>query len=221
MIDSNEISPFAAGFRMPAEWEPHEATWIAWPHNDDDWPGKLAAVRWAYGEIVRHLAAGEVVRILVNDAAHQQHATELLRRVGVDLSRVEFDPVPTNRGWSRDFGPLFVRNDATGEIAIARFRFNGWAKYDDWQLDDAVPDHLAGLLGVPSFPVTCGDRDVVLEGGAIDVNGTGTLLTTEECLLDPAVQVRNPGMGREEIEETLKQSVGATNVIWLGQGYCR
>lgn len=203
---------------MPAEWEPHQATWIAWPHNEEDWPGKLAAVTWAYGEIVRRLVPGEIVRILVNDAAHQSTATEVLQRVGVDLSRIEFFVVPTNRAWARDFGPIFVRTGESGDTAIARFRFNAWAKYDDWQLDDSVPDELSRRLGLPMSPVRHGDRNIVLEGGAIDVNGAGTLLTTEECLLDQTVQVRNPGVGRDELETVLARSLGATNVIWLGQG---
>jgi len=205
-------------FRMPAEWEPHEATWVGWPHNESDWPGKLAAVTWAYGEIVRQLVSGEIVRILVNDSAHEAEARDVLRRVGVDSSRIEYFQIPTNRGWARDFGPIFVRSDETGELAIARFRFNAWAKYNDWQLDDAVPESLAERLGLPAVPIQHGDRPIVLEGGAIDVNGAGTLLTTEECLLDPNVQVRNPGLGREELEAVFKQSLGASNVIWLGKG---
>ena len=228
--------------RLPAEWEPHEATWIAWPHNEEDWPGKLAAVEWAYCEIVRRLIAGEIVRILVNDAGGEQRARELLMRVGVDLSRVEFYEVPTNRSWTRDYGPIFVRadqvrragdvsplmggvagdppgsGDSRPPLAVARFRFNGWARYDDWQLDDAVPDLLAAQLGVPAFPVVHEGMPVVLEGGAIDVNGTGTLLTTEECLLDQHVQVRNPGMMRGDYASVFRESLGVTNVVWLGQG---
>lgn len=205
-------------YRMPAEWEPHEATWIGWPHNESDWPGKLSAVTWAYGEIVRQLAPGEIVRILVNDADHEKQAREVVRRVGVDLDRIEYFQIPTNRGWARDFGPIFVRSDNSQELAIARFRFNAWAKYDDWQLDDALPDLLAEKLALTAHPIRHGDRPVVLEGGAIDVNGAGTLLTTEECLLDPDVQVRNPGLGREEMEAVFAESLGITNVIWLGQG---
>ncbi|MBX3439012.1 MAG: agmatine deiminase family protein [Planctomycetaceae bacterium] len=214
---------------MPAEWEPHAATWIGWPHNASDWPDKLPAVQWAYGEIVRHLAPGETVRILVNSTEHEQDVCDRLTRVGVDLTCVEFFVIPTNRGWTRDFGPIFVRRDTTPgreqktiadpqHLAIARFGFNAWAKYPDWQLDARVAEQLAERLGAPLFPIRHEGRDVVLEGGAIDVNGVGTLLTTEECLLDQQVQVRNPGLTREEMETVLCKSLGVRNVIWLSRG---
>jgi agmatine deiminase len=172
-----------------------------------------------YGEIVRALAPGETVRILVNSAAHEDQARRVLRRVGVDLTRVEFFRFATDRGWTRDFGPLFLRRTKPRpEIAIARFRFNAWAKYPDWKKDDRIPERVAARLKCRVFRARAGARDVVLEGGSIDVNGRGTLLTTEECLLDPAVQVRNPGLGRAEIEAVLRDQLGATNVLWLGAG---
>jgi agmatine deiminase len=172
-----------------------------------------------YGEIVRVLAPGEIVRILVNSAAHEDQARRVLRRVGVDLAHVEFFRFPTDRGWTRDFGPLFLRRTKPRpEIAIARFRFNAWAKYPDWKKDDRIPERVAARLKCRLFRARAGARDVVLEGGSIDVNGRGTLLTTEECLLDPAVQVRNPGLGRAEIEAVLRDQLGATNVLWLGAG---
>ena len=212
-------SPAALGFRMPAEWEPHHATWIGWPHNASDWPGKFAPIPWVYGEIVRKLVPGEVVRILVNSAAHERQARRVLERVGVDQARVEFFRFPTNRGWTRDFGPLFVRRDRPRpELAIARFRFNAWAKYPDWKRDDQVPERVAKRLGLRLLRARAGDRDVVLEGGSIDVNGRGTLLTTEQCLLDPAVQVRNPGLSRVELERVLRDHLGVTNVLWLSRG---
>ena len=204
---------------MPAEWEPHSATWLGWPHNASDWPGKFAVIPWVYGEIVRALAPGEIARILVNSAAHERQAQRVLERVGVDPARVELFRFPTNRGWTRDFGPLFVRRASPRpEVAIARFRFNAWAKYPDWKKDDRIPERVATRLGFRLFRARAGARDVVLEGGSIDVNGRGTLLTTEECLLDPAVQVRNPGLGRREIEAVLRDQLGVTNVLWLGQG---
>ena len=212
-------SPAALGFRMPAEWEPHHATWIGWPHNASDWPGKFAPIPWVYGEIVRKLVPGEVVRILVNSAAHERQARRVLERVGVDQARVEFFRFPTNRGWTRDFGPLFVRRESPRpEVAIARFRFNAWAKYPDWKRDDQVPERVAKRLGLRLLRARAGDRDVVLEGGSIDVNGRGTLLTTEQCLLDPAVQVRNPGLSRVELERVLRDHLGVTNVLWLSRG---
>ena len=201
---------------MPAEWEPHEATWLVWPHKLSDWPRKFAPIPWVYAEIVRKLAPGETVRVLVQSAAHEVGARRMLARVGVDLERVEFLRFPTDRGWSRDQGPIFVRNGRS--LAIARFRFNAWAKYPDWKRDDQVPVRAARRFRLPLLPVAHEARDVVLEGGAIDVNGRGTLLTTEECLLDPAVQVRNPGFTRSDYEEVFRSALGVTNTLWLGKG---
>src|SRR5436853_6307102 len=211
--------PACFRFRMPAEWTPHNATWIGWPHTTSDWPGKFAAIPWVYGEIARKLVPGEIVRILVNSAAHGGGCRRVLERVGVDAARVEFFRVPTNRGWTRDFGPLFVRRERPRpEVAIARFRFNAWAKYRDWKRDDQVPELVAKRLGLRRLRARVGDREVVLEGGSIDVNGRGTLLTTEECLLDQAVQARNPGLSRAELERALRDQLGVTNVLWLGRG---
>ena len=201
---------------MPAEWEPHEATWLVWPHTLSDWPRKFAPIPWVYAEIVRKLAPGETVRVLVQSAAHEAGARRILARVGVDLDRVEFLRFPTDRGWSRDQGPIFVRNGRS--LAIARFRFNAWAKYPDWKKDDQVPVRAARRFRLPLLPVAHEGRDVVLEGGAIDVNGRGTLLTTEECLLDPSVQVRNPGFTRSDYEEVFRSALGVTNTLWLGKG---
>lgn len=204
---------------MPAEWAPHEATWIGWPHNRTDWPGKFATIPWVYGEIVKKLASGEIVRIIVNSKEHEARAKRVLSTAGVDLSRVEFFRFPTNRGWTRDFGPMFVkRNGRRDEVAIVRFRFNAWAKYHDWKKDNQVPMRAAKSLGLTAFDARFGEREIVLEGGAIDVNGWGTLITTEECLLDRHTQVRNPGLSREDLESVLGENLGVTNVIWLGRG---
>jgi len=264
-------SPAALGYRLPAEWEPHEATWIGWPHNLSDWPGKFATIPWVYGEIVRKIAPGEILRVLVNSKAHEEGARRILKRVGVDLSRVVFFHIPTNRGWTRDFGPIFVKlsgnrrlagsadprfwgprpvhkpKEKPGEgkdlsdVAIVDFGFNGWAKYSDWQKDNKVASLAARLLGCRRFlaRVPMGTRgggpcgrpwantragptsrqcQFVLEGGSIDGNGRGTLLTTEECLLDPEVQVRNPGFTRAETEGALREYLGVKNVLWLGKG---
>jgi len=213
---SRASTPAAAGYRLPAEWEPHAATWLAWPHRASDWPGKLGAIPWVYGEIVRYLVTGERVRILVDDTARQRSAARLLGRVGVDLGRVDFFRVPTDRAWTRDYGPLFVRRE-DGDVALTNWRFNGWAKYRDWRRDDAVPDRLAKLLGRRQWKPAVAARRIVLEGGSIDVNGRGTLLTTEECLLDP-VQARNPGLGRAELERALADHLGIRKVLWLGRG---
>ena len=206
-------------FRLPAEWEPHEATWIGWPHNLADWPGKFAPIPWVFGEIVRHIIPGEIARILVNSKAHEDGARRVLKRMGGDLTRVEFFRIPTDRSWTRDFGPMFVRRDAPrAEVAIARFGFTGWARYPNWRKDCRVPERAMRALRCRVLDAVVKGRRFVLEGGSIDVNGRGTLLTTEECLLDPAVQVRNPAFTRDQIAAVFRQFLGVTNVLWLGKG---
>jgi len=205
---------------MPAEWEPHEATWLAWPHERTDWPGKFAPIPWVYAEIVRHLARVERVRILAGGRDEQEKARRILARSGADLAAVKFFIVPTNRGWTRDFGPIFVKisdRQGPGGIALTNWHFNAWAKYDDWQKDDAATKRLVPKLKLPVWEPQYRDRRVVLEGGSIDVNGLGTLLTTEECLLSP-VQARNPGFDRADMEAIFRDYLGVTNVLWLGNG---
>jgi agmatine deiminase len=200
---------------MPAEWEPHEATWIAWPHNRGDWPGRFAPIPWVYAEIVRKLARVERVRILINDRAAEETARRILRKAGANLDAVDFFYIPTDRGWTRDYCPLFVKNRARGqnaEVALTNWRFNAWAKYDDWTRDAAVPNKLAAALKLRAW-----EPGLVLEGGSIDLNGQGLLLTTEECLLSP-VQARNPHLTRREIETALRDYLGAQKVIWLRNG---
>ncbi len=204
-------TPRALGFRMPAEWAPHEATWLAWPHNKTDWPGKFAPVPWVYCEIVRHLAARERVNILAPDETALARARLMLRKAGVPAGSVEFIVCPTNRSWTRDYCPLFVVN-AAGEVAATRWRFNGWAKYDDWPKDEAAGDAVVARAGVRAWRTS-----LVLEGGSIDVNGEGALLTTEECLLSP-VQARNPGLSRAGLERALANYLGIAKVIWLKRG---
>ncbi|MBI4658913.1 MAG: agmatine deiminase family protein [Verrucomicrobia bacterium] len=212
-------TPAELGFSMPAEWEKHEATWLVWPHNPTDWPDKLDTIRWVYSEIVRKIAPGEIVRMLVNSKAEKRLARRFLNRAGADSGRVQFVIHPTNRGWTRDSGPIFVRRrNRKSETAIVHFHFNAWAKYDDWQKDRRVPETAARALHKRLFNAVFEGRDFVLEGGGIDVNGRGTLLTTEECYLDPKVQVRNPGLGQQAFEETLKKYLGVTNVFWLVAG---
>ncbi len=205
------MTPRALGFRMPAEWEPHEATWIAWPHERADWPGRFTPIPWVYGEIVRKLSQVERVRILAQSDEVEHAARRVLVRVGANLGAVEFYRFATDRVWTRDYAPLFVKN-AAGEVAIVSWRFNGWAKYDNWQRDDAVPARIAEALRMRMW-----SPDLVLEGGSIDVNGAGLLLTTEECLLSP-VQARNPRMSRERIEQALSDYLGADRVLWLNRG---
>lgn len=204
---------------MPAEWTKHEATWLGWPHNDTDWPGKLDTIRWVYGEMVRKIADGEFVRILVNGRREADLASRYLRSAGADSGRVEFIIHPTNRGWTRDSGPIFVRRAGRRtEAAIVHFHFNAWAKYPDFKKDRDVPVTAARILKKRLFHAMSHGREFVLEGGGIEVNGRGSVLTTEECYLDPKVQVRNPGLGRNDIEDALKSNLGATHVLWLERG---
>jgi agmatine deiminase len=212
-------SPASNGFRMPAEWEPHAATWIAWPHNRRDWPGKIAPVQWVYGEIARKVTLGENLRILVNSPVHEKQAQRILNRVGVEAGKIEFFRIPSNRGWTRDTGPIHLLCEKPRRaLAIAGFAFNAWAKYPDWDLDRRIPARVASATGRPLLPVLFRGKPVVLEGGSIDVNGRGSLVTTEECLLDSNVQVRNPGLGREDIGVIMADALGAPNMLWLGRG---
>ena len=196
---------------MPAEWEPHEATWIAWPHNRSDWPGRFAPIPWVYGEIVRRLSRVEKVFILVRDKTLEGQARRVLTSLDARLDAVEFVTQPTNRVWTRDYGPIFVK-DRRGQVTPTGWRFNAWAKYSDYQLDARVPQAIARRLERPFR-----QWDMVLEGGSIDVNGAGLLLTTEECLRSP-IQARNPGMSRAEIEGNLRRGLGIRQVIWLRNG---
>jgi agmatine deiminase len=214
-------TPYELGYRMPAEWEPHEATWLAWPHNHEDWPGKFHAIPWLYAEIIRLLAARERVHLVVEDARAGQRARGILRRAHANLDRISFHAWPTDRVWTRDSGPIFVRN-AAGQVAITNWRFNAWAKYSDWHLDDQLPGRVAGLLGLPAWQPSFKHPDgavqrLVLEGGSIDTNGAGILLTTEECLLSE-VQQRNPGISRAQLEQAFRDYLGIEQVIWLNRG---
>lgn len=201
---------------MPAEWEPHEATWLAWPHEKTDWPGKFAPIPWVYGEVVRKLARVERVRILVAGAGAEREAGAVLGKIGADLAAVEFFRTPTNRSWTRDYGPIFVKNDE-GKIGLTDWRFNGWAKYKNWKRDDAVTSKLLRRSKLPAWQPTYQGRRIVLEGGSIDVNGRGTLLTTEECQLSP-LQARNPGLERAALEKIFGDYLGAWHVLWLRRG---
>jgi agmatine deiminase len=196
---------------MPAEWERHEATWLSWPHNVRDWPGKFAPIPWVYAEIVRRIAQGEKVRLLVGP--REAAARRVLKRAQVPFENVEFLRVATDRVWTRDTGPIFVVG-ADREKRIAHFRFNAWAKYPDWKRDVRIPERAAKHLKLPLLDTGA----VVMEGGAIDVNGQGALLATEECLLDEKVQVRNPGFSRADYERLFASVLGASEVIWLGKG---
>jgi agmatine deiminase len=210
-------TPYALGYRMPAEWERHEATWLAWPHELTDWPGKFAPILWVYAEIVRHLARVERARIFVEDRDAETRARGVLKKAHADLAAVEFIRVPTDRGWIRDFGPIFVKNEKNGEVAATHWLFNAWAKYDNFKKDSVAFTHANRHLKHRVWQPHHRGHRAVLEGGSIDVNGRGTLLTTEECLLSP-VQARNPGVAREELEKIFRDNLGATHVVWLKNG---
>lgn len=211
-------------YRMPAEWEPHEATWLAWPHHRADWPGKFEAVPWVYAEIVRNLARRERVELIVNNAAAEKDARKVLARANALHENIRFHRWPTNRVWTRDSGCSFVLSDegsrsgsAIKNLAGVRWRFNAWAKYSNWQKDEKIGGLMAETAGAKELRPVFRGKPVVLEGGSIEVNGAGTLLTTEECLLSTKQQ-RNPGMKREDYEKIFSEYLGISNVIWLNTG---
>jgi agmatine deiminase len=257
-------------YSMPAEWEPHAATWLAWPHNHDDWPGKFEPIPWVYAEIIRNLARHERVELIVNNARAQTQARKLLKLANALTPNVRFHRWPTNRVWLRDSGciflapyPGFARTDSRGRLSphehreghdfssepalskrsapkgadqprkktrasapegglALKFRFNAWAKYPNWRHDEKIGTLMSRAAHTheirPITNATLPSRArIVLEGGSIDVNGLGTLLTTEECLLSK-VQERNPGMTRVHYEKAFADYLGAPNVIWLGRG---
>ena len=201
---------------MPAEWEPHASTWLAWPRRASDWPGKLDLIPWVYAEIVRALTRHEAVNLIVTDEPAAFAATDILSRANADMGRVKLWELPTDRSWLRDSGPIFVTN-AAGERVALDWRFNAWAKYPDWHQDDRVPAFVAEKLGVPRAEPTHNGHRVVLEGGSIDVNGAGLLLTTEECLLS-TTQQRNPPLTRADYEQVFADYLGIEKVLWLDRG---
>ncbi len=204
-------------FRMPAEWELHRATWIAWPHHEPDWPGKLAAIPWVYAEIVRVLAQHEPVEILCHDAIVRAAASAVLDAHDVRRDRVRLHDVPTDRVWLRDSAPIGVLDHA-GAPVLLDWAFNAWAKYDNWQHDARVGDAIGHLTGLRTeMPSRPDGTPIVLEGGGIDVNGQGRILVTEEWLLTD-IQVRNPGLGRRDYEQIFRDWLGARETIWLGEG---
>lgn len=213
-------TPHELGYFMPAEWTPHRATWIGWPHNASDWPGKIGAIRWVYGEMVRKITQGEDARILVRHPAEAELATSYLQRAHANLKRVHFVVHRTNRGWTRDSGPIHLvrQRGKRRDKAIVHFHFNGWAKYHNWKLDTRVPETAAQILKRPLFDARWEGRPFVMEGGGIELNGAGTLITTEECYQHPTIQVRNPGMTKADYAATFKQYLGVSNVLWLSRG---
>jgi agmatine deiminase len=244
--------PAEQGYRMPAEWEPHAATWLAWPHNHRDWPGKFEPIPWVYAEIIRNLAKHERVELIVNDASAARQARKILAQADALSDNIRFHHWPTNRVWLRDSGCIFLARqsglarpdspfgsaqgrlgrlspDEPARLAL-KFRFNAWAKYSNWRYDEKIGSLMAQTkdptsraknareMGHPhEIPPVSGGKRIVLEGGSIDVNGAGTILTTEECLLSK-VQQRNPHMTRVQYEKAFADYLGAPHTIWLGRG---
>lgn len=195
---------------MPAEWEPHEAIWLSWPHRRATWPGQFRPVPTAYAKFVAAISRFEEVRINASKSL-QRRAKQLCAAAGADMERVHFYDHPTDDAWCRDHGPIFVKHDRTGEVAVTDWRFNAWGeKYNDYDCDDAIPARVAEALQLRRFA-----NRMVLEGGSIDVNGRGLLLTSEQCLLNPN---RNPDLSRKEIEKNLRAFLGIKTVLWLGEG---
>jgi agmatine deiminase len=223
---ASDPTPFVQGYRMPAEWEAHAATWLAWPHEETDWPGKFPLIPWVFVELTRVLTRGERVRLIVAGAEQKRRAKAMLKSSGVDLGRVDFVKARTDRSWTRDFVPTFVVRSGRATAAAPRvasigWRFDGWKRYPNHEHDVSAGKVAAKFIDAPRFEpvVTLGKRrhHVVLEGGAIDVDGEGTLLATEECLLD-GKQARNRELGRGLSEQVLRDFLGIDKVLWLGRG---
>ena len=202
--------------RFPAEWEKQQGILLCFPHNGKDWPGKYEAVQWAFVEFIKKVATYETVFLVVSDKKLQDKVRAMLENAHVNLNNVDFIIHKTNRSWMRDSGPIIVKNGTKREAL--HFNFNGWAKYKNYQLDKFVPSKVAAHLKMPLTQVVYKGKPVIVEGGAIEVNGKGTLLTSEECLMHPSIQVRNPGFTKADYETVFKEYLGVTNVIWLGDG---
>jgi agmatine deiminase len=213
---------------MPAEWSPHAATWLAWPHFRGDWPGKFEPIPWVYSEIIRNLSRYERVELIVNNAASEKLARKTLKLAGALNKNLRFHRWPTNRVWTRDSGCTFTTHVGTAApgcpagrspaaLHAIKWHFNAWAKYPNYKLDERIGSLMAYAAKAPEIRAEHNHRRVVLEGGSIDVNGEGTLLTTEECLLS-RVQQRNPGFRREDYESVFATYLGIRKVIWLGNG---
>jgi agmatine deiminase len=238
--DISRAAPAVSCYRMPAEWEPHAATWLAWPHYQGDWPGKFEPLPWVYAEIIRNLARHERVELLVNNAAAERSVRKILQRAATPLANVRFHRHPTNRVWLRDSGCIFLTAQKPGlawpdgrgrlspkklennppsavRICAANFRFTAWAKYSNYAHDQEIGSLMANLARTEEIRPTFRNTRVVLEGGSIDVNGQGTILTTEECLLSK-IQRRNPGMTRSDYEKNFASYLGARHTIWLKKG---
>jgi len=205
------IYPASQGFTFPAEWAKHTATWLSWPHKEESWPGKIETIYKPYCEFIKIVAEGELVRINVADADMEAFAKSELEKVGADMSQIEFFHFPTNDAWCRDHGPAFLINTGTKQKAIIDWGYNAWGgKYPPFDLDDVIPTKIGEHFGLPVY-----HPGIVMEGGSVDFNGAGTILTTTACLLN---ENRNPHLNQEQIEAYLKNYYGAEQILWLGDG---
>jgi agmatine deiminase len=202
--------------RFPAEWENQQGILLCFPDNGNDWPGKYQAIQWAFIEFIKKVSLYEEVFLVVANQKLKEKVTEMLTQANINLEKVSFIHQKTNRSWMRDSGPIIVKNNNQREAL--QFKFTGWSKYTNHQLDKNVPKQVANFLDIPITQVTYKGKPVVMEGGALEINGKGTLITTEECLLHPTVQVRNPGFTKEDYQAVFKEYLGITNIIWLGNG---
>ena len=202
--------------RFPAEWEKQQGILLCFPHNGNDWPGKYGAIQWAFLEFIKKVAAHEEVFLVVDSSQHREKVAEMLETATVNLKKITFIIQKTNRSWMRDSGPIIVKNGKDREAL--NFNFNGWAKYSNHKLDRKVPKAIAEVLEVPLTQVVYQGKPVALEGGALEVNGKGTMITSEECLLHPSVQVRNAGFTKKDYEAIFEEYLGVTNTIWVGDG---
>ena len=202
--------------RFPAEWEKQQGILLCFPHNGNDWPGKYEAIQWAFVEFIKKVTSFEEVVLVVADEKLKAKVIGMLEIAEVNIQAVSFIIHKTNRSWMRDSGPIIVKNGTKKEALD--FNFNGWAKYNNFQLDKWVPRMVAKFLDIPVQQVTYKGKPVIVEGGAIETNGKGTLITSEECLMHPTIQVRNQNFTKADYEAVFKEYLGITNVIWLGNG---
>jgi agmatine deiminase len=203
--------------RFPAEWEQQKGILLCFPYNGNDWPGKYQAIQWAFVEFIKKITQYEIVYLIVADNKLKDKVSDMLMTAEVNVKNVQYIILKTNRSWMRDSGPIIVETEK-GKYEAINFNFNGWAKYSNYQLDKNVPKTIANTLKIPMTIASYKGKPVVLEGGAIEVNGKGTLITSEECLLHPNIQVRNEGFTKQDYEAVFKEYFGITNVIWVKDG---
>lgn len=203
--------------RLPAEWEKQEAVLLSFPFDGKDWPGKYGAIKWEFVEYIRKVAHYEKVYLIVSSEKHRSQVMKLMETAHANLNNIDYIILKTNRSWMRDSGPIVIKKE-DGTREALQFSFNGWAKYPNHLLDRKIPAAVASHLDLPVHTVLYRNKPVVLEGGAIDINGKGTLITTRECLLHPSVQVRNPGFSQQDYEQIFRENLGITNTVWLNEG---